>query len=62
MTVKAEREFFDPHDLPWRPAPGSPAGVWEQIISGGEEEGVTARVLRFAPGAGNDFQVRYRVS
>ena len=51
-TTKAEREFFDPAPLPWRPAPGFPAGVWEQVISGGADEGVTTRLLRFEPGSG----------
>jgi hypothetical protein len=59
MTVKSEREFFDPRELPWRPAPGFPAGVWEQIISGGDDEGVTTRFLRFDPGAGNDRVVTH---
>ena len=59
MTVKGEREFFDPRELPWRPAPGFPVGVWEQIISGGEDEGVTTRFLRFDPGAGNDRAVTH---
>lgn len=26
--MKAAREFFDPRDLPWRPAPGFPAGAF----------------------------------
>lgn len=59
MTAKAAREFFDPRVLPWRPAPGFPAGVWEQIISGGDDEGVTTRFLRFDPGAGNDSVVTH---
>ena len=42
-ATKAEHEFFDPAPLPWRPAPGFPAGVWEQVISGGVDEGVTTR-------------------
>ncbi|HET8578021.1 MAG TPA: cupin domain-containing protein [Methylomirabilota bacterium] len=52
--MKETREFFDPKDLPWRSAPGYPAGVWEQIIAGGVDEGVKTRFLRFEPGAGND--------
>src|SRR4029450_426066 len=44
---RQEREFFDPAALPWRPAPGYPSGVWEQIIAGGEDEGVSTRFLRF---------------
>ena len=36
--LQAEREFFDPAPLPWRPAPGFPGGVWEQVISGGGDE------------------------
>jgi len=57
--MKAEREFFDPAALPWRPAPGFPSGVWEQIISGGLDEGVTTRLLRFDPGSGNDRVVTH---
>jgi len=45
--MKQEREFFDPTSLPWRPAAGYPAGVWEQVLAGGEDEGVTTRFLRF---------------
>jgi hypothetical protein len=57
--VKEEREFFDPAGLPWQPAHGFPRGVWEQVISGGEDEGVTTRFLRFEPGAGNDRAVTH---
>jgi two-component system cell cycle sensor histidine kinase/response regulator CckA len=57
--VKAEREFFDPGPLPWRPAPGFAGGVWEQVISGGLDEGVTTRLLRFDPGPGNDRVVTH---
>ena len=49
-ATKDEREFFDPVALPWRPAPGYPRGVWEQIIAGGVDEGVATRLLRFEPG------------
>jgi hypothetical protein len=58
-ATKAEREFFDPAGLPWRPAPGFPPGVWEQVISGGDDEGVTTRLLRFEPGSGNDRVVTH---
>jgi hypothetical protein len=57
--MKTEREFFDPAPLLWRPAPGFPGGVWEQVISGGEDEGVTTRLLRFDAGAGNDRVVTH---
>jgi len=57
--MKQEREFFDPSFLPWRPAAGYPAGVWEQVLAGGEDEGVTTRFLRFEPGAGNDTVVTH---
>jgi hypothetical protein len=57
--MKHEREFFDPAALPWRPAAGYPSGVWEQVIAGGEDEGVTTRFLRFEPGAGNDAVVTH---
>jgi len=57
--VKEEREFFDPSALPWRPAPGFGPGVSEQILSGGEDEGITTRFLRFDPGAGNDRVVTH---
>lgn len=57
--MKAEREFFDPGPLPWRPAPGFAGGVWEQVISGGLDEGVTTRLLRFDPGSGNDRVVTH---
>jgi hypothetical protein len=53
--MKAEREFFDPAALPWRPAPG----VWEQVISGGADESVSTRLLRFEPGSGNDRVVTH---
>jgi hypothetical protein len=56
--MKIEREFFDPGSLPWRPAPGFLGGVWEQVISGGADEGVTTRLLPFDPGSGNDRVVR----
>ncbi len=52
QTAKASHEFFDPTDLPWHPAPGFDSGVWEQIVSGGRDEGVTTRFLRFDPGSG----------
>ena len=58
-ATKAEREFFDPGGLPWRPAPGFPPGVWEQVISGGDDEGVATRLLRFEPGSGNDRVVTH---
>ena len=58
--MKQEREFFDPSSLPWRPAAGYPAGVWEQVLAGGADEGVTTRFLRFEPGAGNDAVVTPR--
>jgi hypothetical protein len=58
-ATKDEREFFDPVALPWRPAPGYPRGVWEQIIAGGQDEGVATRLLRFEPGAGNDAVVTH---
>ena len=57
--MKQEREFFDPTSLPWRPAAGYPAGVWEQVLAGGEDEGVTTRFLRFEAGAGNDAVVTH---
>jgi hypothetical protein len=57
--MKREHEFFDPGPLPWRPAPGYPNGVWEQIVSGGEDEGECTRFLRFEPGAGNDAVVTH---
>jgi hypothetical protein len=52
QTAKESHEFFDPTDLPWHPAPGFDSGVWEQIVSGGRDEGVTTRFLRFDPGSG----------
>jgi hypothetical protein len=52
QTTKESHEFFDPTDLPWHPAPGFDSGVWERIVSGGRDEGVTTRFLRFDPGAG----------
>jgi quercetin dioxygenase-like cupin family protein len=58
-ATKAEREFLDPTPLPWRPAAGFAGGVWEQVISGGEDEGVTTRLLRFDPGGGNDRVVTH---
>jgi hypothetical protein len=58
-AVKTEREFFDPGPLPWRPAPGFVGGVSAQVISGGLDEGVTARLLRFDPGSGHDRVVTH---
>jgi hypothetical protein len=52
-------EFFDPSALPWRPAAGFPSGAWEQILSGGQDDGVTTRFLRFDPGSGNDAVVTH---
>jgi hypothetical protein len=52
QTTKESHEFFDPTDLPWHPAPGFDSGVWERIVSGGRDEGVTTRFLRFDPGSG----------
>ena len=59
QTMKESHEFFDPTDLPWRPAPGFGSGVWERIISGGRDAGVTTRFLRFDPGSGNDAVVAH---
>jgi anti-sigma factor ChrR (cupin superfamily) len=58
-AVKETREFFDPRDLPWRPAPGYPGRVWEQIIAGGADEGVKTRFLRFEPGAASDGAITH---
>ena len=59
QTMKESHEFFDPTDLPWRPAPGFGSGVWERIISGGRDAGVTTRFLRFDPGSGNNAVVAH---
>jgi hypothetical protein len=58
-TTKEGHEFFDPNDLPWHPAPGHGPGVWERIVSGGRDEGVTTRFLRFDPGSGRDAVVTH---
>lgn len=58
-ATKEMHEFFDPKALPWRPAAGFPSGVWEQILSGGQDDGVTTRFLRFDPGSGNDAVVTH---
>ena len=58
-TMKEGHEFFDPNDLPWHPAPGHSPGVWERIVSGGRDEGVTTRFLRFDPGSGRDAVVTH---
>jgi ChrR-like protein with cupin domain len=58
-TTKEGHEFFDPADLPWHPAPGFSSGVWERIVSGGREEGVTTRFVRFDPGSGNSKVVTH---
>jgi hypothetical protein len=58
-TTKEGHEFFDPADLPWHLAPGFSSGVWERIVSGGRDEGVTTRFLRFDPGSGNDAVVTH---
>ena len=54
QTTKEAHEFFDPADLPWHPAPGFGTGV-----SGGRDEGVTTRFLRFDPGSGKDAVVTH---
>ena len=59
QTTKEAHEFFDPADLPWHPAPGFGSGVWERIVSGGRDEGVTTRFLRFDPGSGKDAVVTH---
>jgi len=56
---KEGREFFDPDELPWHPAPGHGPGVWERIVSGGQDAGVTTRFLRFDPGSGRDEVVTH---
>src|SRR6516165_10393967 len=53
-AAKEQHEFFDPAHLPWHPAPGFGPGVWERIVSGGQDEGVTTRFVRFDPGSGRD--------
>ena len=58
-ATKEGHEFFDPTDLPWHPAPGFTSGVWERIVSGGRDGGVTTRFLRFDPGSGNDAVVTH---
>jgi hypothetical protein len=58
-NAKEAREFIDPHDLPWHPAAGHGPGVWEQIVSGGRDVGVTTRFLRFDPGSGNSEVVTH---
>ena len=58
-TMKEGHEFFDPNDLPWHLAPGHGPGVWERIVSGGRDEGVTTRFLRFDPGSGRDAVVTH---
>ena len=58
-STKEGHELFDPRDLPWHPAPGHGPGVWERIVSGGRDEGVTTRFLRFDPGSGRDEVVTH---
>ena len=58
-TTKEGHEFFDPDEPPWHPAPGHGSGVWERIVSGGRDEGVTTRFLRFDPGSGRDEVVTH---
>jgi hypothetical protein len=57
--LKEGHELFDPNDLPWHPAPGHGPGVWERIVSGGRDAGVTTRFLRFDPGSGRDEVVTH---
>ena len=59
QAMKEGHEFFDPNDLPWHPAPGHGPGVWERIVSGGRDAGVTTRFLRFDPGSGRDEVVTH---
>jgi hypothetical protein len=53
---KAEREFSDPIDIPWRAVAGSPgagaggAGVEEKILAHDPDTGDVTRLLRFAAG------------
>jgi ChrR-like protein with cupin domain len=56
---KEGHDFFNPEDLPWHPAPGHGPGVWERIVSGGQDAGVTTRFLRFDPGSGRDEVVTH---
>ena len=58
-SLKEGHELFDPNDLPWHPAPGHGPGVWERIVSGGRDAGVTTRFLRFDPGSGRDEVVTH---
>ena len=58
-SMKEGHEFFDPNELPWHPAPGHGRGVWERIVSGGLDAGVTTRFLRFDPGSGRDEVVTH---
>ena len=59
QAIKEGHEFFDPNDLTWHPAPGHGPGVWERIVSGGRDAGVTTRFLRFDPGSGRDEVVTH---
>ena len=59
QSTKEGHEFFDPDKLPWHPAPGHGPGVWERIVSGGQDAGVTTRFLRFDPGSGRDEVVTH---
>ena len=59
QTTKESHEFFDPTDLPRHPAPGFASGVWEQIVSGGRDEGIATRFIRFDPGSGKDAVVTH---
>lgn len=59
IDVKEMHEFFDPKDLPWTPVQGMGPGVWQQVISGGRDEGVTTRLLRFDPGSSTDDVVAH---
>lgn len=57
--TKEGHEFFNPDNLSWHPAPSHGPGVWEKIVSGGRDAGVTTRFLRFDPGSGRDEVVTH---
>ncbi len=47
---KAEKEFFDPKDIPWEPVEGYPAGVYKKVLSCDKENSVWTNLVKWAPG------------
>jgi hypothetical protein len=47
---KPELEFFPTDNIPWKPLPGGPPGVWEKILTSDPERLFVTRLLKCDPG------------